>query len=98
MSWEQDSFWFCWWGSRLSVSIPVHSQLSLFADCNKLCSLTHGTHRVLNVLRHWVDSHYYDFQRDPDLLVKLTEFVSTVKAKNMQKWVSSIHRSLAKVC
>lgn len=52
--------------------------------------------RVLNVFRHWVENHYYDFEQDPSLLDQLKEFVSTVKAKNVQKWVSSIHRALAK--
>ena len=54
--------------------------------------------RVLNVFRHWVENHYYDFEQDTSLLDQLKEFVSTVKAKNVQKWVSSIHRALAKVC
>ncbi len=51
----------------------------------------------MNVLRHWVENHYYDFEQDPGALNHLKEFVSTVKAKNVQKWVSSIHRALAKV-
>lgn len=54
--------------------------------------------RVLNVLRHWVENHYYDFEQDTAALDHLKEFVGTVKAKNVQKWVSSIHRALAKVC
>jgi son of sevenless-like protein len=52
--------------------------------------------RVLNVLRHWVENHYYDFQQEPEVLDKLKEFVGTVKAKNMQKLVASIHRTLNK--
>lgn len=52
--------------------------------------------RVFNVLRHWVEFHYYDFQREPELLVKLKQFVDSVKTKNMQKWVASIHRALQK--
>ena len=56
------------------------------------------TPRVLNVLRHWVENHYYDFEQDPADLNHLKTFVGTVKAKNVQKWVSSIHRALAKVC
>ena len=54
--------------------------------------------RILNVVRHWVEFHYYDFERDPQLLEKLKSFVSTVKSKNMQKWLASIHRTLQKVC
>ena len=45
-----------------------------------------------------MEFHYYDFERDPQLLEKLKLFVSTVKSKNMQKWLASIHRTLQKVC
>uniref|UniRef100_A0A8C7U4B2 SOS Ras/Rac guanine nucleotide exchange factor 1 n=1 Tax=Oncorhynchus mykiss TaxID=8022 RepID=A0A8C7U4B2_ONCMY len=36
--------------------------------------------RVLNVCRHWVEHHFYDFERDCQLL----------KRKAMKKWVESI--------
>lgn len=48
------------------------------------------------MLRHWVEFHYYDFERHPQLLEKLRNFVGMVKSKAMQKWVVSIHRSLQK--
>ena len=32
-------------------------------------------HRVLNVLKQWVEKHYYDFEASPQLLRDLKAFV-----------------------
>lgn len=49
--------------------------------------------RVLNVLRHWVDQHFYDFQREETLLSTLQKFLSrVVRSKTARKWVETIEK------
>ena len=50
--------------------------------------------RVLNVIRHWVDQHWYDFEWNRDLLEKLQVFLETVKGKAMKKYVESIYKAI----
>jgi hypothetical protein len=54
--------------------------------------------RVLNVIRQWVDQHYYDFARDVDLETKMITFLeesNTVK-RSLKKYVDSIMKTISK--
>ncbi|CAK8692407.1 unnamed protein product [Clavelina lepadiformis] len=52
--------------------------------------------RVMNVLRQWLEYHWYDFEADQTLLKRVEKFVSSVHGKNMQKWARTMQKIIMK--
>ncbi|CAD5123376.1 DgyrCDS11732 [Dimorphilus gyrociliatus] len=50
--------------------------------------------RTLNVLKHWVDQHWYDFEMNQELLKKLENFLGSSKDKSMSKWLENVKKVL----
>eukprot|EP00111_Clytia_hemisphaerica_P018336 TCONS_00054236-protein len=49
--------------------------------------------RVLNVLRRWVDHHFYDFTREDVLIRQLNKFLKRIeKTRAAKKWVENIQK------
>lgn len=52
--------------------------------------------RVMNVIRQWLERHWYDFEGDEKLLAQVEEFISSVRGKNMKKWARTIQKIAAR--
>ena len=50
----------------------------------------------MNVMRQWLDYHWYDFETDPDLLERIETFLRMVRGKNMQKWARPMLKAIGK--
>ncbi|XP_047668922.1 son of sevenless homolog 2 isoform X2 [Tachysurus fulvidraco] len=51
--------------------------------------------RVLNVFRQWVEHHFYDFENDPELRIRLEDYITNpmqLRGKSVRKWVVSINK------
>jgi len=48
----------------------------------------------MNVIRQWLEYHWYDFENDPELLQRVRDFVDedNVRGKNMRKWARTMKK------
>ena len=50
----------------------------------------------MNVMRQWLDYHWYDFETDDKLLERIETFLGQVRGKNMQKWARPMLKAISK--
>ncbi|VDP30304.1 unnamed protein product [Soboliphyme baturini] len=80
--------------TNLEPGGPTMDSDSFFRECMKRLRKEYIQPvqiRVLNVIRQWIDHHWYDFQQDPDLLLDLKLFLKHVEEVNkVVKWAKSL--------
>jgi hypothetical protein len=69
--------------------------MTLVLDCLKEC-ITDTLCRVCSILKSWADKHYYDFQKEPQLVEKFVSFLESLKDRGMEKVAGIIVRALYK--